>query len=174
MKHRITPLLLAFGGALLLVGLGLSVSAEPPVTRMVTFSTPATACTDCHTAPHTNWRVAPHDLVLTHMDLTPTPACTACHDLNTPTLSIEHTVPVPPAVRLLALRGQLALAYAANPEWEAAAPVRTTEQAVAAQAEALLTVIEADTSWGFHSPAYLQRQLDEAEALLHMLTAFSS
>ncbi len=173
MTHRITPLLLAFGGALLVVGLALSITAEPNAAPTSISGAVTSNCTDCHTTPHTDWQVAPHDVVLTGADLTATPSCTACHDLQTSTLTAEHTVTLPPEVRLLALRGQLALAYAEHPDWEATTSALTTEQMLAAQAEALLTLIEADTSWGFHSSAYIQEQLDEAESLLHMLTAFS-
>ncbi len=155
---------LALGTSLLAWGLALSVSVVPdaaPISGMTAAST--NDCTDCHPPYPANWQVVPHTLHLTTTQQ-PTPmACIGCHafDHNSLRISVSET-----DMRMLNLRTQIEHIYADYHSGD-------HEYAVAQQAEAILTLIEADNRWGFHSSAYINTQLDDAESLLNTLAALS-
>ncbi|MEO0560952.1 MAG: hypothetical protein AAF125_02490 [Chloroflexota bacterium] len=163
MIKKLASTLLGLGLGLLTLGVGLSASVTADVAVPITFIDAAASsnCTDCHPAPTDEWHVTNHNMPLSAIPPTPS-SCSGCHDLAAeggPEVAAAHA-------RLSTLRTEIVTIYA-----EAAPGSVAYSRAQAA--ETLLSLIEADNRWGFHTPAYIEAQLAEAEALLDTPTAFS-
>lgn len=163
MTKGLALLLLALGTALMAWGLALSVSVVPDAAPFTAAEGAAPdSCNDCHPAYPNAWQVAPHDLRLTTLQPTPM-ACVGCHDSGHSALSMPVSATY---TRMVNLRSRIAHIYTEHQPDD-------SEYAIAQQAEAILTLIEADNRWGFHSSAYIETQLDDAERLLNTLAVLS-
>lgn len=148
---------------------------QAQASRAVVMSTPAAnTCFNCHEDIHAEWlsaytvtfKIPPAAITPTSDALT----CSTCHTQRTDIANddqlAEHFQRT--KARVEALRVDLTRIHDTHPEWQnnQIRAEKPESQITAERIDTLLTFIEADGSWGFHRPDYIDGLLIEAELLM--------
>lgn len=181
MMRLLAKLSLACGLCIIVLSLTVAAFARGGAMTSVETSTKNDTCLFCHVDAHSGWNVVPAPQgVLTYQqaqievgenDL----ACNDCHEM-------DATVEMPidevrdriedNQQRVERLKEQLTRVQAQHPQWQrdVARNQKSEAQIMTERISVIITVIEADGSWGFHDVAYTNEILVEAEQLMvHLL-----
>ena len=180
---RVALLYLTSGMTIVVLAFAVALSAmQTSVAQPEHISSTDETCLFCHVDSHTTWNLitAEAPLINTTGTIFATSAddsaqrCTNCHltddDIALAADAVETAIGTMQA-RVTVLQDNLTTLYSQHSEWEANTRLsdKPNAQVTAERIDALLAIIIADGSWGFHDEIYTEEILTEAEMLMASL-----
>ena len=164
---------LIFGLCIIATSLAIAATSLENTPGQEQTSLETTACLFCRVDPHLTWNViavpAPQS-GLTPQTNSPGTQCSDCHAMETvndlPDNDTRNQL-ITNQERITWLRSELNHIQTQHPEWQhnITRSQKSETQILAEQVEVIISVLEADGSWGFHDLDYTDMQLAEAEQL---------
>jgi len=176
---QLAQLSLFFGLGVIGISLVIAAATLDSVTSDQSNGLAVSDCLFCSVDPHQDWNVVSVPNLqmdaINQMDSSGT-QCSDCHAMETvdeKPVSDDRAQIVLNQARIARLRVQLSEVQTHHPEWQQniTRSEKPEAQIIAEQVEVIISVLEADGSWGFHDLDYTDMQLSEAEDLFVTLQA---